>query len=150
MRCRRGLDNFPQIITRLAGIADRFATILDCADISFIAALLALRDQVIAPILAGVRSPRRGRKPAHWTTIDRDLRDLGCRQTGPDRAGGPPPRATWSSPDRRDVRGPGLDDGAARTGLAASRMARRGHSGGPPGAPSATAIRAGCPTGAPQ
>jgi hypothetical protein len=37
MRCRRGLDNFPQIITRLAGIADRFATILDCADISFIA-----------------------------------------------------------------------------------------------------------------
>src|SRR5260221_4991016 len=37
LRCRRGLDNFPQIITRLAGIADRFATILDCADISFIA-----------------------------------------------------------------------------------------------------------------
>ena len=30
-----------------------------------IAALLALRDQVIAPILAGVRSRRRGRKPAH-------------------------------------------------------------------------------------
>jgi hypothetical protein len=36
-----------------------------------IAALLAVRDQVIAPILAGVRSPRRGRKPAHWTRIDR-------------------------------------------------------------------------------
>jgi hypothetical protein len=30
-----------------------------------IAALLALRDQIIAPILAGVRSPRRGRKPTH-------------------------------------------------------------------------------------
>jgi hypothetical protein len=41
-----------------------------------IAALLALRDQVIAPILAGVRSPRRGRKPAHWTRIDRDYENL--------------------------------------------------------------------------
>jgi hypothetical protein len=40
------------------------------------AALLALRDQAIAPILAGVRSPRRGRKPAHWTTIDRDYETL--------------------------------------------------------------------------
>ena len=36
LRCRRSLDNFPQIITRLAGMADRFATILDCADISFL------------------------------------------------------------------------------------------------------------------
>jgi hypothetical protein len=177
LRCRRGLDNFPEIITRLAGMADRFATALDCADISFladgildelplpsrlgatraggidlnkpriraalsaalalaaaprgftiaehaakvatmtghagytirqgaydlrklrgkgladkpgrsrryhippeaartIAALLALRDQVIAPIIAGVRSPRRGRKPAHWTAIDRDYETL--------------------------------------------------------------------------
>ncbi len=41
-----------------------------------IAALLAIRDQVIAPILAGVRSPRRGRKPAHWTRIDRDYETL--------------------------------------------------------------------------
>ena len=177
LRCRRGLDNFPEIITRLAGMAERFATTLDCADIAFladgtldelpmpsrlgatrvggidlnkpriraalsaalalaaaphgftvaehaakvrsmtgqdtytirqgaydlrklrgkglavkpattrryhippeaartIAALLALRDQVIAPILAGVRSPRRGRKPAHWTVIDRDYETL--------------------------------------------------------------------------
>ncbi len=177
LRCRRGLDNFPEIITRLAGIAERFATILDCADISFIAdglldelplpsrlgsartggidlnkpriraalaaalilaaaprgftvaqftaqarqlgknagytirqgaydlrklrgkgltvklgttrryhvpaqeartiaALLTIRDQVIAPILAGVRSPRQGRKPAHWTRIDRDYETL--------------------------------------------------------------------------
>jgi hypothetical protein len=177
LRCRRSLDNFPEIITRLAGMAERFATTLDCADISFlagttldelplpsrigatrtggidlnkpriraalaaalalaaaphgftvaehaakarlldrhtdytirqaaydlrklrgkglavkpgrtrryhippeqartIAALLALRDQVIAPILAGVRSPRRGRKPAHWTPIDRDYETL--------------------------------------------------------------------------
>ncbi len=36
-----------------------------------IAALLALREHVIAPILAGVRSPRMGRKPAIWTAIDR-------------------------------------------------------------------------------
>jgi hypothetical protein len=177
LRCRRSLENFPQIITRLAGMAERFATTLDCADISFlpdgmldqlpqparigatrtggidlnkprirtalaaalalaaaphgftvaefttkaqqlnthadytirqgaydlrklrgkglavkpgrtrryhipaeaartIAALLALRDQVIAPILAGVRSPHRGRKPAHWTRIDRDYETL--------------------------------------------------------------------------
>ena len=177
LRCRRSLDNFPEIITRLAGMAERFATILDCADIAFIAdgtldelplpsrlgatrlggvdlnkpriraalsaalalaaapngftiadftakvrhltrkadyttrqaaydlrklrgknlvvkpgrsrryhtpaaaarsiaALLALRDQVIAPILAGVRSPRRGRKPATWTRIDRDYETL--------------------------------------------------------------------------
>jgi hypothetical protein len=37
-----------------------------------IAALLALREQVIAPILAGIRSPKMGRKPAHWTPVDRD------------------------------------------------------------------------------
>jgi hypothetical protein len=177
LRCRRGIGNFPEIIARLAGIAERFATILDCADISFladgtlgdlplpsqlgatrtggidlnksriraalaaaltlaaaprgftvaeftarvrrlnrhqdytirqgaydlrklrgknlaikpaqtrryyipsgaartIAALLALRDQVIGPILAGVRSPRMGRKPAIWTRVDRDYETL--------------------------------------------------------------------------
>ena len=37
-----------------------------------IAALLTLRDQVITSILAAVRSPRMGRKPAHWTRVDRD------------------------------------------------------------------------------
>jgi hypothetical protein len=41
-----------------------------------IAALLALRDHVIAPVIAGTRSPRRGRKPAHWTAIDRDYETL--------------------------------------------------------------------------
>jgi hypothetical protein len=41
-----------------------------------IAALLALRDQVIAPILAGIRSPRQGRKPGHWTAVDRDYEAL--------------------------------------------------------------------------
>ena len=173
LRCRRSLDNFAEIITMLAGMADRFAAALDCADIGFlpdgpldelplpaqsgtgriagidlnkprvraalsaalalapapggftvaehaakvrqitgqdgytarqaaydlrklrgkqltskpgrtrryqvpadsarvIAALLALRDHVIAPILAGVRSPGMGRKPKTWTAIDRD------------------------------------------------------------------------------
>jgi hypothetical protein len=41
-----------------------------------ITALLTLRDHVIAPILAGVRSPRNGRKPAHWTAIDRQYETL--------------------------------------------------------------------------
>jgi hypothetical protein len=175
LRCGRMIEKFPQIVTRLAGIVERFATALDCVDTGFlgdgvldelptgvvlgatriggvdpnkprmrdalraalalapdpngftvaefaakvhaltgasdadytirqagydlrklrgkrlvdkpgrtrryhvpplaartIAALLALRDQVIAPILAGIRSPKMGRKPAHWTRVDRD------------------------------------------------------------------------------
>lgn len=35
-----------------------------------------LRHHVIAPILAGVHSPRRGRKPSTWTQIDRDYETL--------------------------------------------------------------------------
>jgi len=46
-RCRRGLDNFDQIITRLAGMADRFATTLDCADTSFLPD--GILDQLLAP-----------------------------------------------------------------------------------------------------
>lgn len=177
LRCRRSLDNFDQIIDRLAGIAGRFATALDCADTGFlpdgfldelplpartgprrtagidlnkpriraalsaalalapapagftaaehaarvrqitghdryttrqaaydlrklrgkqlidkpggtrryhvppdaartISALLTLRDHVIAPIIAGVRSPRMGRKPKTWTAVDRDYENL--------------------------------------------------------------------------
>jgi hypothetical protein len=41
-----------------------------------IAGLLALREHVIAPILAGVRSPRMGRKPKTWTRIDRRYESL--------------------------------------------------------------------------
>lgn len=41
-----------------------------------IAALLAVRDHVIAPILAGVRVPRQGRPPKHLTTVDRDYEHL--------------------------------------------------------------------------
>jgi hypothetical protein len=41
-----------------------------------IAALVALRDQVIAPILADGHSPRCGRKPAPWSVIGRDYETL--------------------------------------------------------------------------
>ena len=41
-----------------------------------IAALLTLRDYIIGLILTGVRSPRHGRKPTHWTAIDRDYETL--------------------------------------------------------------------------
>ena len=41
-----------------------------------ISALLTLRDHVIAPILAGIRSPRMGRKPKIWTAADRDYEAL--------------------------------------------------------------------------
>ena len=41
-----------------------------------VAALLTLRDHVIAPILAGVRRPRVGPKPANPTDIDRDYEKL--------------------------------------------------------------------------
>jgi len=37
-----------------------------------ITALLTLREKVIAPLLAAIRTPRRGRPPKNWTTIDRD------------------------------------------------------------------------------
>jgi hypothetical protein len=40
------------------------------------AALFTIRDQVIALLLAGVRTPRRGCQPAAWTRIDRDYEAL--------------------------------------------------------------------------
>ncbi|MGH3183945.1 MAG: hypothetical protein ACRDOE_18870, partial [Streptosporangiaceae bacterium] len=36
LRCRRSLENFAEIIILLAGMADRFATTLDCADTGFL------------------------------------------------------------------------------------------------------------------
>ncbi len=39
-------------------------------------ALLVLRDQVIAPILAGCRVPMRGRRPSTWTAVDADYETL--------------------------------------------------------------------------
>jgi hypothetical protein len=41
-----------------------------------IAALLTLRDKVIAPLIAGIRTPRQGRPPKNWTAIDRDYETL--------------------------------------------------------------------------
>jgi len=41
-----------------------------------IAALLTIRDRVIAPILAGIRRPGPGRPPATYTPIDRDYANL--------------------------------------------------------------------------
>ncbi|MGH2691165.1 MAG: hypothetical protein ACRDHM_01535, partial [Actinomycetota bacterium] len=41
-----------------------------------ITALSALRDQVIGPIVAGVRVPRQGRPPKAWTRVDRDYEAL--------------------------------------------------------------------------
>jgi hypothetical protein len=41
-----------------------------------ITALLVLRDQVIGPILAGVRVPRRGRRPTTWTPTDQHYEAL--------------------------------------------------------------------------
>src|SRR5262249_42310546 len=51
LRCRRSLDNFAEIITRLAGMADRFATALDCADTGFLPD--GLLDELPLPAQAG-------------------------------------------------------------------------------------------------
>ena len=49
-----------------------------CADnaLPIISAPLTLRDQVIAPLLAGVADPRIRRTPRHWTDIDRHYQAL--------------------------------------------------------------------------
>ncbi|MGH2372131.1 MAG: hypothetical protein ACRDIC_01440 [bacterium] len=36
LRCGRVLEKFPEIVTRLAGLVDRFTTMLDCVDIAFL------------------------------------------------------------------------------------------------------------------
>ena len=36
LRCGRMIDKFPDIVTELAGIAERFATALDCVDTGFL------------------------------------------------------------------------------------------------------------------
>jgi hypothetical protein len=41
-----------------------------------ITALSVLRDQVLGPIVAGVRVPRQGRPPKTWTRVDRDYEAL--------------------------------------------------------------------------
>jgi hypothetical protein len=59
-----------------------------------IVAILTLRDQVISPIIAGVRVPRRGRPPATWTVIDRDYEtpsDATCTRSSTTSPSTPPP-----------------------------------------------------------
>ena len=41
-----------------------------------IAALITVRDNIIAPLIAGIQTPRHGRPPKHWTSIDRDYETL--------------------------------------------------------------------------
>ena len=53
LRCRRSLENFAEIITLLAGMADRFATTLDCADIGFLPD--GVLDELPLPAQAGPR-----------------------------------------------------------------------------------------------
>jgi hypothetical protein len=48
---RRSLEYFGQIIDRLAGMADRFATALDCADIGFLPD--GVLDELPVPTQAG-------------------------------------------------------------------------------------------------
>ena len=83
-----------------------------------IAGLLTLRDQVIGPILAGVRSPRLGRKPAHWTAIDRDYETLRIGMQAPLR------RPRHHHQQRR-----GIDN------LLSIRVPQAPSSGRPPGTP---------------
>jgi hypothetical protein len=41
-----------------------------------IAALITVRDKIIAPLIAGIQTPRHGRPPKHWTSIGRDYETL--------------------------------------------------------------------------
>ena len=53
LRCRRSLDNFDQIIGRLAEMADRFAAALDRADAGFLPD--GVLDELPLPAQAGAR-----------------------------------------------------------------------------------------------
>jgi hypothetical protein len=41
-----------------------------------ITALRTVRDKLIAPLISGIRTPRRGRPPKNWTKIDRDYETI--------------------------------------------------------------------------
>ena len=49
LRCGKMIDKFAEIVTRLAGIAERFATALECVDTGFI------RDAILDGLPTGVR-----------------------------------------------------------------------------------------------
>jgi hypothetical protein len=67
------LERGKQLVTK-PGRTRRYQ--LDPRTAGSIAALLTLRERVLAPILAGVRSPRMGRKPITWTSVDRDYEKI--------------------------------------------------------------------------
>ena len=97
LRCRRGLENFGEIIARLAGMADRFATTLDCADIGFLPD--GILDELPVPVPGWCRQARRHR-PEQAPDPGRP-----CQQRSPwprHRAGSPSP----STPPR-SARSPG-------------------------------------------
>jgi hypothetical protein len=49
--CGRRLDKFPQIITRLSGMVDRFTSMLDCVELGFLPD--GILDQLPAPPTLG-------------------------------------------------------------------------------------------------
>ena len=67
LRCRRSLENFPEIITRLAGMAERFCTTVDCVDISFLNDRAL--DELPLPSRVGITAPRWD--PAHVSAAQR-------------------------------------------------------------------------------
>jgi len=63
-----------KLLVEKPGRSHRYLVPADAA--RTITALCVLRDQVIGPIVAGVRVPRQGRPPKAWTRIDRDYEAL--------------------------------------------------------------------------
>jgi hypothetical protein len=49
LRCGRMIEKFPEIVTRLAGVVERFATALDCVDTGF------LSDGILDELPTGTR-----------------------------------------------------------------------------------------------
>ena len=59
LRCGRMIEKFPEIVTRLAGVVERFATALDCVDTGFLAD--GVLDQL--PPRSGSAPPTSARRP---------------------------------------------------------------------------------------
>ena len=58
LRCGRMIEKFPEVVTQLAGIAERFATALDCVDTGFI------RDAILDAVGKPPRAPAPAAAPA--------------------------------------------------------------------------------------
>jgi hypothetical protein len=81
--CRRSLESFAEIITLLAGMADRFATALDCADTGF------LPDGVLDELPLPSPSPRWS--PCAITSSPRSSPGSAAPAWAANRKSGPPP-----------------------------------------------------------